>query len=100
MKRRRLDDTEIARALVALPDWTLENGQLHRELRFSDFADAFSFMTAMALASESLNHHPNWYNVYDRVTIDLSTHDAGGITELDLAWARRADAAAARFARE
>lgn len=99
MNRRKLDEAEIKSALAALPDWTLADGQLHRELRFAGFADAFAFMTAMALASESMNHHADWRNVYDRVTIDLSTHDAGGITQLDLEWARRADAAAGRFTR-
>ena len=98
MKRRKLADSEIPALLAELPGWTLQAGQLHRELRFSGFADAFAFMSAMALHSEALNHHPEWRNVYDRVVIDLHTHDAGGITELDFEWARRAQAAAARLA--
>ena len=98
MKRRKLADAEIAGTLATLPGWTLHAGQLHRELRFGGFADAFAFMSAMALHSEALNHHPEWRNVYDRVVIDLHTHDAGGITELDVEWARRAETVAARLA--
>jgi 4a-hydroxytetrahydrobiopterin dehydratase len=65
---------------------------LHRELKFAGFVEAFGFMASMALVSESLNHHPNWSNVYNRVDIELFTHDAGGITELDVQWATRANA--------
>lgn len=92
MKRRKLDQAEMDRALSELPGWTLEHGKLHRELRFDGFVGAFGFMTSMALVSEAMNHHPDWRNVYDRVVIDLSTHDAGGITALDCEWARRASA--------
>ena len=91
MERRRLDDSEIRRALEDLPGWTFAAGKLHRELRFEGFAGAFGFMTTMALVSEAMNHHPEWSNVYDRVTIDLTTHDAGGVTAFDLAWARKAE---------
>jgi 4a-hydroxytetrahydrobiopterin dehydratase len=62
---------------------------LHRELEFTDFSEAFGFMTRVALAAEKLNHHPNWSNVWNRVTIDLSTHSAGGVTEFDVELARR-----------
>jgi 4a-hydroxytetrahydrobiopterin dehydratase len=92
MKRRKLDQTELERALSGLPGWTLEHGRLRRELRFDGFVGAFGFMTSMALVSEAMNHHPDWHNVYDRVVIELSTHDAGGITALDVEWARRASA--------
>ena len=91
MERRKLDDSEIRRALEDLPGWTFAAGKLHRELRFEGFAGAFGFMTTMALVSEAMNHHPEWSNVYDRVTIDLTTHDAGGVTAFDLAWARKAE---------
>ncbi len=67
---------------------------LHREYRFPDFVAAFGFMTSAALAAESINHHPEWKNVYNRVVVDLTTHDAGGITEKDLELARRMDALA------
>lgn len=91
MERRKLDDSEILRALEALPGWTLRDGQLHRELRFPDFTLAFGFMSSMALVSEALNHHPDWSNVYNRVVIALHTHDAGGVTAFDLEWAKRAE---------
>ena len=89
---RKLDDVEIEDALAALPDWRLRDGKLHRELRFETFVEAFGFMSSMALVSEAMNHHPEWRNVYNRIEIELSTHDAGGVTDLDLRWAARADA--------
>jgi len=76
----------------ALPHWQLENQRLRRELRFADFSEAFAFMTRVALAAESLGHHPEWSNVWNRVTIALTTHDTGGLTSLDLELARRIDA--------
>lgn len=79
----RLDDGEIARRLRDLPDWTVQAGKLHRDLTFRDFVEAFSFMTAAALTAEARAHHPEWSNVWNRVTIDLTTHDAGGLTALD-----------------
>lgn len=79
----RLDDGEIAARLRELPGWTLEGGKLHREWTFRDFVEAFAFMTGTALTAEALGHHPEWSNVWNRVTVDLATHDAGGITALD-----------------
>ena len=79
----RLSEEEIRRRLAALPGWEYMGGKLHRALRFATFARAFGFMTSAALVAERMDHHPEWSNVYDRVTIDLSTHDAGGVTELD-----------------
>lgn len=73
----------IARRIAELPGWTVRDGKLHRELEFADFVTAFGFMTSCALIAERLNHHPEWFNVYHRVVIDLATHDAGGITERD-----------------
>jgi 4a-hydroxytetrahydrobiopterin dehydratase len=63
--------------------WELKDGKLHISLKFADFVAAFAFMTAAAIHAEKLNHHPEWSNVYNRVEIDLTTHDAGGITDLD-----------------
>lgn len=85
----RLDDAEVARRLDALPRWEIRNGKLHRELTFRDFAEAFRFMTDVATEAERMQHHPEWFNVYNRVTMDLVTHDAQGITALDLELARR-----------
>ncbi len=65
--------------------WVEENGALHREFRFADFSEAFGFMTRVALLADKADHHPNWSNVYNRVVIDLSTHDAGDVvTDLDI----------------
>jgi len=77
-----------------LPDrhgWELKEGKLHRELRFEDFVAAFGFMSRVALLAERANHHPEWSNVYNRVIIDLTTHDAGGISERDFALAEAID---------
>jgi len=66
-------------------------GKLHKEFRFPDFVDAFGFMTRVALIAEGMNHHPGWSNVWNRVVIDLTTHDAGGITEKDFQLAEKVD---------
>lgn len=89
MSREKLGQEAIDEALASLEGWSLESGKLHREFQFEDFVAAFGFMAAAALAAESMNHHPEWFNVYNRVVVDLTTHDAGGITELDLRLARR-----------
>lgn len=94
MSREKLGDDAVREALAELEGWSLEAGKLHREYRFDDFVTAFGFMASAALVAESLNHHPEWQNVYGRVVVDLTTHDAGGITELDLRLARRMDALA------
>ena len=87
----RLDEAAVREALGDLPGWSLEAGKLHREFRFDDFVTAFGFMASVALVAEAMNHHPEWSNVYGRVVVDLTTHDAGGLTEKDLALARRMD---------
>lgn len=69
--------------LSALPGWTRRGKKLHRTFTFRDFSEAFGFMARVALAAEKLDHHPDWANVWNRVTVDLTTHDAGGLTELD-----------------
>ena len=73
----------VASRLPDHPGWRLETGALRRECLFADFAEAFAFMTRVALAAEKLDHHPDWSNVWNRVSVSLSTHDAGGVTELD-----------------
>jgi 4a-hydroxytetrahydrobiopterin dehydratase len=92
---RKLTDGEVAATLRELAGWRVEAGKLHREFRFADFSQAFGFMTRAALAAESMNHHPEWFNVWNRVVVDLETHDAGGLTELDFELARRMNAIAA-----
>lgn len=89
MPRNKLDDAGIDRQLKDLPGWTVAGGKLHREYRFADFVAAFGFMASAALVAEALNHHPEWFNVYHTVRIDLVTHDAGGITDLDFKLAGR-----------
>jgi len=79
----RLEPDEIARRLATLAGWTVAGGKLHREYRFADFVEAFGFMTRAALVAERMNHHPEWFNVWNTVRIDLTTHDAGGITARD-----------------
>lgn len=87
----KLPPDEVQSRLKGLRDWSEVDGKLHRELSFPDFVSAFGFMTRAALLAESMNHHPDWTNVYNRVTVDLSTHDAGGITTLDFELAEKMD---------
>ena len=92
MAAKKLTDAQIQENLAQVDGWTIENGKLHKEFQFDNFVSAFGFMTQLALVAESLNHHPEWFNVYNRVAIDLTTHDAGGISDLDFQWAKQADA--------
>ena len=91
----KLESTEINRRLAGLDNWSLLDGKLHRDFKFGNFVEAFGFMTSAAIEAEKMNHHPEWFNVYSKVSIDLTTHDAGGITELDFALAERMNALAA-----
>jgi 4a-hydroxytetrahydrobiopterin dehydratase len=79
-----LSDDEVRERLAALGSWTYSGRKLHREYRFGDFSEAFGFMARAALAAEKLGHHPDWSNSWSKVIVDLTTHDAGGVTELDL----------------
>jgi 4a-hydroxytetrahydrobiopterin dehydratase len=83
-----LTDPELESALATLSGWTLEGGKLQRTFRFRDFREAFAFMTAAAFAAERLDHHPEWWNVYDTVKVWLRTHQPPGITALDVELAR------------
>ena len=94
----KMTEAQISAALKELPGWTVANAKLHREYKFADFIHAFGFMTTAALGIEKMNHHPEWCNVYNRVTVDLSTHDAGGITQKDFDLAALLDAAAKKLA--
>ncbi len=95
MSHERLSEEAVLAALGGLEGWSLEADKLHKEYRFTDFVEAFGFMARVALVAERMDHHPEWFNVWRTVRVDLSTHDAGGITELDLALARAMDAEAA-----
>ena len=88
MRPSRLSEQEVKKQLGDCPDWSIEEGKLHREFEFEDFQQAFDFMARVAEVAESMNHHPEWFNVYNRVRVDLTTHDAAGITSLDFELAR------------
>jgi 4a-hydroxytetrahydrobiopterin dehydratase len=76
--------------------WELVGGKLHKEFIFSNFIEAFGFMTRAAIVAEGMNHHPEWFNVYKKVVVDLMTHEAGGLTELDFELASKMEALANR----
>ena len=89
---KKLNEKEIQDRMKEInPDWILKGEFLHRELLFKDFVEAFSFMTAVALVAEKSGHHPNWKNEYNKVTVDLNTHDAKGITTKDFELAKAID---------
>ena len=88
---KRLTNAEVAARLENIPRWKVARGKLRRTFKFPDFVTAFGFMTRAALVAEKMNHHPEWLNVYGTVRVDLSTHDAGGISSADFTLARRMD---------
>ena len=90
-KIRKLSDDEVQEKLKSVPQWTIEDGKLRRSFEFADFTTAFSFMTKVALAAEKMDHHPEWFNVYNRVNIALITHDCQGLSEFDFELAQAAD---------
>jgi 4a-hydroxytetrahydrobiopterin dehydratase len=79
-----LSEAEVTAGLQALPGWERRGDRIVRTFRFRDFVQAFGWMTSVALVAERMNHHPEWRNVYGTVEVELTTHDAGGITERDL----------------
>ena len=83
MKPYLLQNEELKELVAKIPGWDIMPNYIKREFLFNDFIEAFSFMTKIALICEKYNHHPNWENVFSKVTIKLSTHDLGGITNLD-----------------
>ncbi len=84
-------ESEIESALSGLPDWQRDEDRIARQFVFADFVEAFGFMGSVALLAERANHHPEWSNVYNRVSIELTTHDAGGLTERDFSLAAEID---------
>ena len=86
---KKLSANAIQVGLDELEGWTLLDEKLHREFRFGSFVAAFGFMTSAAIEAEKMDHHPEWFNVYNKVSVDLTTHDAGGITELDFQLAKK-----------
>ena len=87
-----LDAAQKSALSTTLPNWVVNGDRLHRDLQFNSFVEAFGFMAQVALLAESKNHHPNWSNVYNRVSIDLTTHDLGGLSSLDVELASAIDA--------
>jgi 4a-hydroxytetrahydrobiopterin dehydratase len=91
MARTALTADEVATRIPAVPEWTVADNKLNRTFVFKDFTSAFGFMTRAAIEAEKLNHHPNWSNVWSRVEVELWTHDAGGLTDLDFKLAAAMD---------
>ncbi len=89
MNAKPLTDEEIQSLREKLPEWSVSNKSLTREFRFSNFVEAFGFITKVAIISETMNHHPEWSNVYSKVKIVLTTHDIGGLSDLDYQLARK-----------
>ena len=83
MGETKLNEQQIAAELKKLKGWTVQQGKLHRVFEFRDFSQAFGFMSRVALAAEGMGHHPDWSNAWNKVTIDLTTHSAGGLTQND-----------------
>jgi 4a-hydroxytetrahydrobiopterin dehydratase len=94
----KLTPSDLTTQLAGLPHWAVIDGKLHREYKFEDFSSAIGFIAMAALKIETLDHHPEWANVYNRVSVDLVTHSAGGITMKDFALAALLDQVAQRFA--
>ncbi len=80
----KLTDKEIESEVNKMPGWKVVNGKLSKSFEFKDFIEAFSFMTRVAMHAEKMNHHPEWFNVYNKVNIDLVTHDLNGISNYDM----------------
>ncbi len=91
MPAKKLSDSEVKERLSKMKGWSLQNGKLHREFQCKDFAAAFGNMTRVALAAESMNHHPEWFNVWNKVVIDLNTHSVKGISDYDFTLAEKID---------
>jgi 4a-hydroxytetrahydrobiopterin dehydratase len=87
----KLSAEEIQARLPSLAGWTVVNEKLHREYKFADFVEAFGWMARVALTAEAQNHHPEWFNVWNKVVVDLTTHDAGGISASDFKLAAAMD---------
>ena len=87
----KLSDDEIQESLKELNGWSIQNGKLHKELEFTDFGGAWQFMSIAVTEIEKMNHHPEWFNVYNKLVIDLMTHDVGGISQNDINLAKYLD---------
>ena len=88
---RKLSENEIQQEVDGLDGWKVVSGKVNKTFEFGDFVQAFGFMTRVAMEAEKMNHHPEWFNVYNRVRIDLVTHDVGGISNYDIKLAKTID---------
>ena len=84
MSRRKVSEEEIQEALKDLPGWEVKDGKLHKEYKFKDFAAAMGWMVQVGIFADKLNHHPDWCNGYNKVTVDLMTHDMGALSTWDI----------------
>jgi 4a-hydroxytetrahydrobiopterin dehydratase len=91
MAAKKLTETEVKERLSRVQGWTLQGGKLHRAFECKDFVAAFGNMTRVALVAEAMNHHPEWFNVWNKVAIDLNTHSVKGISNLDFELAAKID---------
>lgn len=96
---QQLSDDDVNQRLQAATGWQRKGNAIAKQFRFADFTQAFGWMASVALVAERLDHHPDWKNVYNRVDVELSTHDAGGITARDFELAARMDSAFAPFSK-
>jgi len=88
MTIEKLSSEQIENEIKNLDGWIIKNGKLHKDFQFDDFNQAFGFMTRAAMHIEKMNHHPEWFNVYNKLSVELMTHDAGGITQNDVSLAK------------
>ena len=88
----KLSETQIGEAVASLESWELRDGKLDREFKFKNFVEAWGFMSRVALLAEKMNHHPEWFNVWNTVRIDLSTHEVGGLSNFDVELAKKTNA--------
>lgn len=91
IRYKKLSGSELDEIIKNLQGWELKDGKLLKSFKFSNFVEAFGFMTKIALEAEKINHHPEWSNVYNTVVVKLSTHDTGGITDYDIKLAKIID---------
>jgi 4a-hydroxytetrahydrobiopterin dehydratase len=94
MERRKVTTAEVGEALKDLPGWSVEDGKLSKQFKFATFAEAMGWMVTVAIYADQLDHHPDWSNGYNKVNVELLTHDMGALSTLDLALARRMQALA------
>ena len=94
MERRKVDASQVDEALKELPGWAVDGGKLKKQFKFGSFAEAIGWMVAAAIYADQIDHHPEWFNVYNRVEVALVTHDMGALSTLDVALARRMQALA------